>query len=45
VTDTPLAHGQQVRVVGRRGRVLQVAPFEPGTRDARAPDRKPANGP
>lgn len=45
VTDTPLAQGQRVRVVGRRGRVLQVAPFEPGTLDARAPDRKPANGP
>lgn len=43
-TDTPLAAGQRVRVVGRRGRVLQVEPFEPGTPDARAPDRKPANG-
>ena len=43
-TDTPLAARQRVRVVGRRGRVLQVVPVEPGTPDARAPDRKPANG-
>jgi membrane-bound serine protease (ClpP class) len=44
LTETPLAQGQRVRVMGRRGRVLLVAPFEPGL-DARAPDRKPANGP
>ena len=44
LTDTPLVDRQRVRVVGRRGRVLQVVPVEPGAPDARAPDRKPANG-
>lgn len=44
LTDTPLAHGQRVRVLGRRGRVLLVAPFDAGAPHARAPDRKPANG-
>lgn len=44
LTETPLAHGQRVRVTGRRGRVLLVASFDAGMPDARAPDRKPANG-
>lgn len=44
LTDTPLAQGQRVRVAGRRGRVLLVAPFDAGMPDARAQDRKPANG-
>ena len=40
LAETPLVHGQQVRVLGRRGRVLLVAPLEPGPRPA-APGRGP----
>jgi membrane-bound serine protease (ClpP class) len=39
--DTPLKRGERVRVLGRRGRVLIVAPLEQLPPSGRAP---PANG-
>jgi membrane-bound serine protease (ClpP class) len=44
LAETPLVHGQRVRVLGRRGRVLLVAPFEPASRPAAPGKDAPANG-